>query len=164
MKSIFVLLFLVAINIGNATETNMISEKIIPKKVVVKEIEKETKEEVNPIKEFTKSYRGSRIDDEYFALLDKYCSDEALKTVVAISVAESGMGRDVNRESNFFGWFKNGNENYDPDKGTMAKEICNGIEKSYLGIGNDMGKVKDYVGYISEDWLYNYRWAYNKLN
>ena len=56
------------------------------------------------VKEFTQSYRGSRIDDKYFNLLDKYCSDEALRTVVAISVAETGMGRDVKRQSNFYGW------------------------------------------------------------
>lgn len=115
------------------------------------------------VKEFTQSYRGSRIDDKYFALLDKYCSDEALKTVVALSVAETGMGRDVKRQSNFYGWFKGGNRNYDPDQETMAKEICNGVEKNYLNIGNDMAKAKKYVGYVSNDWLYNYRWAYAQM-
>lgn len=118
---------------------------------------------VTAIKAFTQSYRGSRIDDKYFALLDEYCSDEALRTVVAISVAESGMGRDVKRQSNFYGWFKGGNRSYDPDQETMAKEICNGVEKNYLNIGNDMGKAKKYVGYVSNDWLYNYRWAYAQM-
>lgn len=115
------------------------------------------------VREFTREYRGSRIDDEYFNLLDKYCSDEALRTVVAISVAESGMGRDVSRQSNFFGWFKNGNSAYDPDRETMAKEICRGVEENYLGIGNDMGKVEDYVGSVSKTWLYNFRWAYAQM-
>lgn len=118
---------------------------------------------VTAIKRFTQSYRGSRIDDKYFAFLDEYCSDEALRTVVAISVAESGMGRDVKRQSNFYGWFKGGNRNYDPDQETMAKEICNGVEKNYLNIGNDMAKAKKYVGYVSNDWLYNYRWAYAQM-
>ena len=118
---------------------------------------------VTAIKRFTQSYRGSRIDDKYFALLDEYCSDEALRTVVALSVAETGMGRDVSRQSNFFGWFKGGNRNYDPDQETMAKEICNGVEKNYLNIGNDMAKAKKYVGYVSNDWLYNYRWAYAQM-
>ena len=115
------------------------------------------------IKRFTQGYRGSRIDDKYFALLDENCSDEALRTVVALSVAETGMGRDVSRQSNFYGWFKGGNRNYDPSQEVMAKEICNGVEKNYLNIGNDMGKAKKYVGYVSNDWLYNYRWAYAQM-
>lgn len=115
------------------------------------------------VKRFTDSYSGSRIDDKYFALLDKYCSDEALRTVVAISVAETSMGRNTSRNTNFYGWFKGGNRNYDPDMETMAKEICNGVEKNYLNIGNDMAKVKKYVGYVSNDWLYNYRWAYAQM-
>lgn len=115
------------------------------------------------VKRFIESYSGSRIDDKYFSLLDKYCSDEALRTVVAISVAETGMGRDVKRQSNFYGWFKGGNGNYDPDQETMAKEICNGVEKNYLNIGNDMAKAKKYVGYVSNDWLRNFRWAYAQM-
>jgi hypothetical protein len=115
------------------------------------------------IKKFTQSYGGSKIDDKYFALLDKYCSDEGLRTVVAISVAETGMGRDTSRKSNFYGWFKGGNRNYDPSVETMAKDICTGVEKNYLNIGNDMGKAKKYVGYVSNDWLYNYRWAYAQM-
>lgn len=115
------------------------------------------------VKRFTDSYSGSRIDDKYFALLDKYCSDEALRTVVAISVAETSMGRNTSRNTNFYGWFKGGNRNYDPDMETMAKEICTGVEKNYLNIGNDMAKVKKYVGYVSSDWLYNYRWAYAQM-
>jgi len=118
---------------------------------------------VKSIKAFTQSYKGSRIDDKYFTLLDEHCSDEALRTVVAISVAETGMGRDVKRQSNFYGWFKGGNRNYDPDQEIMAKEICEGVEKNYLNIGNDMAKVKKYVGYVSNDWLRNYRWAYAQM-
>jgi hypothetical protein len=115
------------------------------------------------VKRFTQSYGGSRIDDKYFTLLDKYCSDEALRTVVALSVAETGMGRDVKRQSNFYGWFKGGNRNYDPDQETMAKEICNGVEENYLNIGNDSAKQRKYVGYVSNTWLYNYRWAYAQM-
>jgi len=115
------------------------------------------------VKRFTQSYKGSRIDDKYFALLDKYCSDEALRVVVAISVAETGMGRDVKRQSNFYGWFKGGNRNYDPSQEVMAKEICRGVQKSYIGIGSNNAKAKKYVGYVSNDWLYNYRWAYAQM-
>lgn len=115
------------------------------------------------VKRFTQSYKGSRIDDKYFSLLDKYCSDEALRVVVAISVAETGMGRDVKRQSNFYGWFKGGNRNYDPSQEVMAKEICRGVQKSYIGIGSNNAKAKKYVGYVSNDWLYNYRWAYAQM-
>jgi hypothetical protein len=45
----------------------------------------------------------------------------------------------------------------------MAKEICTGIEKSYLGIGTDMSKARRYVGYVSNTWLNNYRWAYAQM-
>jgi len=115
------------------------------------------------VKRFTQSYKGSRIDDKYFSLLDKYCSDEALRVVVAISVAETGMGRDVKRQSNFYGWFKGGNRNYDPSQEVMAKEICDGVEENYLNIGNDSAKQRKYVGYVSNNWLYNYRWAYAQM-
>ena len=107
-------------------------------------------------------YKG-RYTQEYFDLLVANCSDEGLRTVVALSVAESSMGKNSGRKSNWYGWFKGGNRNYDPDVKTMAKEICTGVEKSYLGIGSDMSKAKRYVGYVSDSWLGNYRWAYNQM-
>ena len=115
------------------------------------------------VKGFTQSYRGSRIDDKYFALLDKYCSDEGLRTVVAISVAETGMGRDVKRQSNFFGWFAGGNRKYDPSQEVMAEVICKGIEKSYMGIGKDSVKAKRYVGGDPSNWLKSFNWAYAQM-
>jgi hypothetical protein len=118
---------------------------------------------IKPIKRFTQTYRGSRIDDKYFTLLDKYCSDEVLRTVIAISVAETGMGRDVENQSNFFGWFKGGKKNYDPSQEVMAKEICEGVENSYLNIGNDNVKARKYVGHDTTTWLRNYRWAYAQM-
>jgi hypothetical protein len=161
-----------------------------PEKVQAKEVEVEEKEEwvegdrvttkadgsvevvpaevfmdspVIAIKKFTQTYSGSRIDDEYFAYLDEHCSDEALRTVVAISVAESSMGRNTSNKANFFGWFKGGNRKYDTDKETMAKEICTGITKYYIGIGEDMSKARKYVGHDTTTWLRNYRWAYNQM-
>lgn len=115
------------------------------------------------VKGFTQSYRGSRIDDKYFALLDKYCSDEGLRTVVAISVAETGMGRDVKRQSNFFGWFAGGNRQYDPSQEVMAEVICKGIEESYMGIGKDSVKAKRYVGGNPSSWMKNFNWAYAQM-
>ncbi len=184
------LLYLLLLTLVGRKDQKEVTIKQEPEKVIAKEVEVEEKVEwvagdrvttkadgsvevvpaenfmdspVQAIKKFTETYSGSRIDKEYFALLDEYCSDEALRTVVAISVAESSMGRNTSRKSNFFGWFKGGNRNYDPDQETMAKEICNGVEKNYLNIGNDMAEAKKYVGYVSNDWLRNFRWAYAQM-
>lgn len=127
-------------------------------------VDKKEFNEYEKIYKFTQTYRGSRISAKYFGYLKQECkTPEVLRTVVAISVAETGMGRDVKRHSNYFGWFAGGNRNYDPDQETMAKEICSGVEKNYLNIGNDMAKVKKYVGYVSNDWLRNFKWAYAQM-
>ena len=120
-------------------------------------------EQVKVVESFVFDIYKGRYSREYFDLLVENCSDEGLRTVIAISVAESSMGKNSKRESNWYGWFKGGNRNYDPDIETMSKEICKGIEKSYLGIGNDMNKVKAYVGSVSGNWLNNYRWAYKQM-
>jgi hypothetical protein len=120
-------------------------------------------EQAKVVKSFIFDVYKGRYSEEYFELLRENCSDEGLKTVVALSVAESSMGKNTNKKSNWYGWFKGGNRNYDPDVEEMAKEICTGIEKSYLGIGTDMSKVRRYVGYVSNTWLNNYRWAYAQM-
>jgi len=116
------------------------------------------------IESFTQSYRGSRIDAGYLALLKENCSEETLRVVVAMSVSETGMGRDVKRQSNFWGWFAGGNRNYDPSREVMAKVICNGIEKSYKGIGTNDALIKKYTGNSSpKTWKANFTWAYNQM-
>ena len=107
-------------------------------------------------------YKG-RYTQEYFDLLVANCSDEGLRTVVALSVAESSMGKNSSRTTNWYGWFKGGNRSYDPDVETMAKEICTGIEKSYLGIGNSLAMAKRYVGGDPTNWMRNFNWAYNQM-
>lgn len=131
---------------------------------IVIEEEEEPDPQLEAIRAFTKRYRGSRIDGEYFELLEQYCSIEGLRTVVAISVAESGMGRDTPfRHSNFWGWFANGNRNYDPDRETMSRVICSGIERNYIGIGHDFNKAYRYVGHNPTNWLSNFNWAYYQM-
>ena len=117
------------------------------------------------IESFTESYRGSRIDEQYLKMLASECSDETLRIVVAISVSESGMGRDLpNRQSNFFGWFKNNNRNYDPSQEQMAKDICTGIEKSYMDLGTNMNSVARYTGNDRPTtWSRNFKWAYAQM-
>ena len=120
-------------------------------------------EQVKAIESFVFDIYKGRYSREYFDLLVENCSEEGLRTVIAISVAESSMGKNSKRKSNWYGWFKNGDRNYDPSQEEMAREICSGVEKSYLGIGNDMSKARKYVGSVSASWLSNYRWAYNQM-
>ena len=108
------------------------------------------------------TYKGA-YTREYFDLLVSNCSDEGLRTVIALSVAESSMGKNTNKNSNWYGWFKGGNRNYDPSIEEMAKEICTGVEKSYIGITTDMNKARTYVGYVSDSWLNNIKWAYGQM-
>lgn len=117
------------------------------------------------VESFTESYRGSRIDGVYLDLLASECSDEALRIVVAISVSESGMGRDLpNRQSNFWGFFKNNNRNYDPSREQMAKDICNGVEDHYMDLDTNMEAVIRYTGNDRPTtWYNNFMWAMNQM-
>ena len=128
-------------------------------------VEQENSLNIDPaIIEFTQSYPGSRIDKEYLSLLSNYCEEDVLKVVIAISVAESSMGRNTTRNSNFWGWFKGGNRNYDPDRNTMAQEICRGIGSNYMNIGVNRSVTARYTGNDRVDtWTRNFNWAINNL-
>ena len=97
------------------------------------------------VRQYIKSY-GGKIDDDYLALLRKYCDEETLKVVVAISVAESSMGKNTSKQSNYFGWFKGNNRSYDPIREEMAQEICRGIGTYYRNIGFDRNLTMRYTG------------------
>jgi hypothetical protein len=114
---------------------------------------------VDSVSEFIKSY-GGRIDDTYLALLRENCNEEAVKIVVAISVAETSMGKKTNKATNFYGWFKSGNTAYDPSVEEMAAEICRGVQKSYMSIGKDARVTGVYTGSDRVDsWTENFNWA-----
>jgi len=136
------------------------------------EIEKATEKvsthqsaQLEAIEGFVGSYRGSRIDGAYLDLLANECSDEALRIVVAISVSESGMGRDLpNRQSNFWGWFKGNKRNYDPSREQMAKDICKGVEDHYMDLGTNMKSVARYTGNDRPtSWYNNFMWAMSQM-
>ncbi len=129
------------------------------------EINTPENQQIEAIRAFTQSYGGSRIDNEYFSLLENACADsEVLRLVVAISVAESGMGRDLPyRQSNFWGWFKGGNSNYDPSREVMAQDICTGIATHYMNVRTDVGQATRYVGYNPAGWMANVNWAYAQM-
>lgn len=108
------------------------------------------------VRQYIKSY-GGKIDDGYLSLLREYCSEEAVKVVVAISVAETSMGKNTDKQSNYFGWRKGGDANYDPEVSEMAQEICRGVQKSYMDIGYNRAVTEDYTGGDRvETWTSNY--------
>jgi hypothetical protein len=121
--------------------------------------------ELDAIEKFVlEDYPGSRIDRDYLDKLELYCDSETLKVVIGISVAESGMGKAVNRNSNFFGWFKGGNRAYDPDRDTMAREICEGVSKSYMSLGKNAKVTSIYTGSDrSSNWSNNFNWAVSQM-
>lgn len=122
--------------------------------------------DLNSIENFVlEDYPGSRIDREYLTLLETYCNTDTLKVVIAISVAETGMGKAVPfRDSNFWGWFKDGNRNYDPDRNTMAREICDGISRKYSNIAYSKSAVSVYTSNDRADsWVRIFNYAMNQM-
>ena len=112
---------------------------------------------------FISSY-GGRIDGKYLALLRKNCSEEAVKIVVAISVAESSMGKNTDKQSNFYGWFKGGNRQYDPSVEEMTAEICRGVQANYMELGTNRQVTARYTGSDRVDsWTRNFNWALSQM-
>lgn len=123
----------------------------------------EVKIEQDKVKEYINSY-GGRINDEYLASLRKYCDEETLKLVVAISVAETNMGNSTLRHSNFYGYFYGGNRNYDPDYTEMSEVICRGISKYYFDVASNRAKAVRYTGGDNVDmWIANVNKALSNM-
>lgn len=124
-------------------------------------------EEVAKVYAFTESYPGGRIDRDYFALLYDACSGnyELLKTVVAVSVTETGMCRDGGWNANCWGWFKGGNRQYDPPREQMAQDICTGFRDGYPGgFVDNLAAVSLYTGNDRPDvWYGNFMSVYNSM-
>jgi len=115
------------------------------------------------IRQYIKSY-GGKIDDGYLSLLREYCDGDTLKVVVAISVAETGMGKNTNKQSNYWGWHLGGDSSYDPGLSEMAQEICRGINKSYMSIGYNRAVTEAYTGGDRvETWINNYKIAFESM-
>lgn len=104
----------------------------------------------DPIWSFVKNYPGGRINEDYYSLLSKYCGvgSHNLKLVIGMSVSESGMGGKglaSTKRSNFWNFFKGGNRAYDPDRDTMAREICNSVKTNYWLVDTDFHQARCYV-------------------
>ena len=98
------------------------------------------------IEEYIIAY-GGRYDSEYLASLRNYCDEDTLKLVIAISVAETGMGKArMDRNTNWYGYFYNGDRQYDPDVDTMSRVICNGIGKYYSDVATNYDRAYAYTG------------------
>lgn len=98
------------------------------------------------IEEYIIAY-GGRYDSEYLASLRKYCSEDTLKLVIAISVAETGMGKArMDKNTNWYGYFYGGDRQYDPDMETMSRVICNGISKYYSDVATNYDRAFTYTG------------------
>lgn len=126
----------------------MIDEELKqPKKFVpeVEEVKEEIKEEKDVVSEYIKNY-GGRITPEYLTTLRRYCDEDSLKLVVAVSVAETGMGKRTNKQTNFWGFFWNGNRQYDPSQEEMAQRICNSMSGYYSDIAYNEYKASRYTG------------------
>lgn len=107
---------------------------------------KTTLQPLGKIEEYIIAY-GGRYDSEYLASLRKYCSEDTLKLVIAISVAETGMGKArMDRNTNWYGYFYKGDRQYDPDVDTMSRVICHGIGKYYMDVNVNVAKANTYTG------------------
>lgn len=124
---------------------------------------KSTLQPLGKIEEYILSY-GGRYDSEYLASLRKYCSEDTLKLVIAISVAETNMGNSTLRHSNFYGYFYGGNRNYDPDYTEMSEVICRGISKYYFDVASNRAKAVRYTGGDNVDmWIANVNKALSNM-
>ena len=107
---------------------------------------KSTLQPLGKIEEYIIAY-GGRYDSEYLASLRNYCDEDTLKLVIAISVAETGMGKArMDRNTNWYGYFYGGDRQYDPDMETMSRVICNGISKYYSDVATNYDRAFTYTG------------------
>lgn len=107
---------------------------------------KTTLQPLGKIEKYILSY-GGRYDSEYLASLRKYCSEDTLRLVIAISVAETGMGKArMDKNTNWYGYFYKGDRQYDPDVDTMSKVICNGIGNYYSDVNVNVANANRYTG------------------
>jgi len=76
-------------------------------------------------------YPGSRVTEEYYKAMEQALDEKTLANVLAMSIAETGAGRDASnfqgdgglKNSNFWGYFKGGDRTYDPDTGVMIEDL-----------------------------------------
>lgn len=103
---------------------------------------------------FVTTYNGSRIDRSYLEKITVACggNTKKVKSIVAIALSETGLGRDVKKKTNFYGYHLGG-ASYDPSLDTIVKNMCKAVGGSYknLPAGESVA-------------MYVYGRSYSKLN
>lgn len=117
---------------------------------------------------FIKAYGGSRITTKYADQLFESCGGDvqAVSKVIGIALAETGLGRDTKKTTNFYGWYPNGNRNYDPSLETMANTMCKAVGKSgaYYNIGANKSVTTKYTGADgTAKWIERFNWAIKRM-
>jgi len=128
------------------------------------------------IDDFVRSYEGNKYTGNYLNALRVACeTEEDVKKVLSIGLAETGMGKHVDRETNFYGFFKGGDKSYDPDFKIMAIDMCNAVGNGYAYLPNDNSVAwyiygKEY-SQLSEAqlagvkaWQDRFQYAWNQMN
>lgn len=116
------------------------------------------------VKLFVASYPNAKMDNEYLQIIANRCNGdvELLESIVAMAVAETALGRETTFNANYWGWFKDGNRNYDPDKEEMATEIVNGVRNYYPNLTHEA--IVIYTGNDNpETWESIYNWAMSEM-
>jgi len=118
---------------------------------------------VGDVEKYVASY-GGRYDAGYLASLRQYCDEDTLKLVVAISVAETNMGKATDNHSNFYGYFYKGNRSYDPSYEEMSRVICNGVSKYYPDVATNRSRAIKYTNNDNVDrWIKVVNGALSKM-
>lgn len=129
----------------------------------IQEYEEPNAVKKDPVKSYIKSY-GGKISGGYLKTLRKYCDEDTLKLVVAISVAETSMGKNTDNKTNFYGYFYGGNRSYDPSVDEMSRVICRGISKYYSDVNSNVSRAKKYTGGDNvKTWMGNVNIALSKM-
>lgn len=147
---------------AQAAETVEIKEEVVVKEVDITKkkekivyVDKTDFYAIENIYTFAKTYRGSKMTAEYFGYIRNSCKDNpvAISKVIALYVAETGLGRDTSNKSNFAGWFAGGNRSFDPSQKEMAQIMC----KAVTGVYKNLPSTESVSMYV-------YGKSYSKLN
>jgi len=128
------------------------------------------------IDDFVRSYEGNKYTGNYLNALRVACeTEEDVKKVLSIGLAETGMGRDVDMNSNFYGWYPNMNRDFDPSYEEMATIMCNAVEGPYKNLPSldsfswyVRGKPYDQLTEAQKEGVQaeqgRFHWAMNQMN
>ncbi len=119
--------------------------------------------ECENVRTFVASYPDSQLDGAYLDILEAEANDcQLLAQIVAIATAETGQGKTSPLSNNFWGWFLNGDREYNPDRITMSHDIATGIKEYYSAIDSDIATIYT-GGDRTSNWYSIYTWAMSEM-